>query len=211
MLNAQSFWDSDYSDPEPIEQSGVCFRTGFTVGGVGSWLTSREYSVPSSGFRPGIYAGAALQMRFLSRDELSNADTGVFAIQPEVRFDMSGGNFDETNKLGLNNITVPIMFRVYPTEGFFIELGPTFALNVNHSPSSLAVSSKTYDLEKLRANDFQLSAGLGYSTNNGFSVGLRYNNGISDIAQNMPWRNRSLQLGLTYTFQIKTKTFRPLD
>ncbi|MBR1871962.1 MAG: PorT family protein [Bacteroidales bacterium] len=203
-LNAQTFWDD--SEPQRAtsnsDEGKVCLRLGITGCAVMSGLSSSVY--PSFGIRPGIGIGAAFQIRFLSRDELSTAQTGLLAFQPEVRFDMAGGNSSE-GKLGLFYVTMPLMFQVYPIKGLYIEAGPTLALNVGHTPSSVLAAGYEFSLDRMRANDIQVSAGLGYAFDNGLAVGARFNKGFQSLAGNMPWKNWNLQIGVTYTFKLGMK------
>lgn len=155
------------------------------------------------GVKPGIDFGAAANFRFLKRSELSTVETGVLAFQPELKFSSIGARYDK-GAIGLNYLMVPLMFQVYPTDNFYLELGPQLALNLSSTPDNVALNKYQINLENLKANDVMIALGAGYSTN-GFSAGIRYCMGCSPIASNLPLKNNVIQVNLGYKFQIKKK------
>ena len=152
------------------------------------------------GMRPGFNAGLAANFRFCKRNSRSSAKTGLLAFQPELRYATMGGNIDNSS-LGLHYITVPVMFQVYPTKRFYVEAGPEFALPIAHTPDNIAVSSFQMNLIDLQPNDIMLGVGVGFILG-GFNVGVRYNQGFSDYASNLPWKNSLFQFNLGYLFQL---------
>jgi len=125
------------------------------------------------------------------------------AFQPEVRYATMGGNNPEYS-IGTGYLMIPVMFQVYPIKNMYIEVGPEFALNLSHTPNNVAVGNYQVDLANLKANDIMLGVGIGYATN-GFSVGLRYNHGFSNMAENLLWKNYILQVNLGYAFSLGKK------
>ena len=191
--------------PEAHREAPVAFRLGVTAGANMSGLKSSSSDVsnyPSSGIRFGFNAGALFNLRFLPRNELSTAAEGLLAIQPEVRFSMMGGK--DNPGIGLSYVTVPLMIQFYPLKNLYVEVGPVAAFNIAHTPNITVVNKNEYHLEKLKANDVMLAAGLGYMFR-GLGVGVRFNYGLSDIAANMPWKNWCLQAGVSYSFQLGAK------
>lgn len=169
---------------------------------MGTFSLSSDASY-SFGFRPGFSAGGFLNFRFLNRNIRSTAETGVLAIQPEIRFTMIGGNSDESD-LGLSYVTIPVMFQVYPLTNLYLEAGLTFGFNVAHTPDNIVVSDTEYNLENLKADDVAASLGVGYRFGN-LSIGARYHVGLSDLAENMQWKNRWIQVGISYSIPMTKK------
>ena len=155
------------------------------------------------GMKTGFDLGVTANFRFMKRNELSTVETGILAFQPELKFSSIGAEYDK-GTIGLNYLMVPLMFQVYPTDNFYLELGPQLALNLSSTPNNVALNKYQVNLENLKANDVMLALGAGYSAN-GFSAGIRYCMGNSPIASNLPLKNNVIQVNLGYKFQIKKK------
>ena len=209
---AQNFFSQDDDNQVMNDGPKVFVSMGPTIG-----LTMATISIPSDasysfGYRPGITAGGFLNFRFLERNIRSTAETGVLAVQPEIRFTMIGGNSDNSD-LGLSYVMVPVMFQVYPLANLYLEAGPVFGFNLEHTPDNIViynrdegfiVSQTEYNLESLRANDVAAAFGIGYRFRN-LGIAARYNLGLSDLAANMPWKNRWFEVGISYSIPMTKK------
>ncbi len=200
---AQNFFSQDDENPVMNDGPKVFLGVGPTAG-----VTMGTFSLPSDvsysfGHRPGFTAGGFLNLRFLGRNIRSTAETGILAIQPEIRFTMIGGNSDEAD-LGLSYVTVPVMLQVYPLANLFLEAGPAFGFNISHTPNNIVVSDTEYDLENLKADDVAAAFGVGYRFGN-LSIGARYHLGLSYLAENMQWKNRWIQVGISYSIPMTKK------
>ena len=211
---AQNFFSQDDENPVMNDGPKVFITMGPTVG-----LTMATISIPSDasysfGYRPGITAGGFLNFRFLDRNIRSTAETGVLAFQPEIRFTMIGGYSDDSD-LGLSYVMVPVMFQVYPFANLYLEAGPVFGFNISHTPDNIVfydrpedlgyiVSHAEYNLDNLHANDVAAAFGVGYRFRN-LGISARYNLGLSDLAANMPWRNRWFEVGISYSISMTKK------
>lgn len=196
----QEFVFDEMKNDEPKVSTRIGIVGGFNL----SSISSQSSSITSEfGMRPGFNAGVAANIRFCKRNERSSAKTGLLAFQPEVRYATMGGNNPEYS-IGTGYLMIPVMFQVYPIKNMYIEVGPEFALNLSHTPNHVAVGNYQLDLANLKANDIMLGVGIGYATN-GFSVGLRYNHGFSNMAENLLWKNYILQVNLGYAFSLGKK------
>lgn len=211
---AQNFFSQDDDNPVMNDSPKVFVSMGPTAG-----LTMATISIPSDasysfGYRPGITAGGFLNFRFLERNIRSTAETGLLAVQPEIRFTMIGGNSDNSD-LGLSYVMVPVMFQVYPLANLYLEAGPVFGFNISHTPDNIVfynrdedsgyiVSQTEYYLDNLHANDVAAAFGVGYRFRN-LGMAVRYNLGLSDLAANMPWRNRWFEVGISYSIPMAKK------
>jgi len=188
-------------DDLTVKEPKVATRIGFVAGFNLSSISDNASKISSGlGMRPGFNAGVAANFRFLKRNERSSAKTGLLAVQPEVRYSTMGGNSPEFS-IGTGYLTVPVMFQIYPIKNLYIEAGPEFALNLSHTPDNVAVGKYQLNLTNLKANDIMLGVGAGYSVN-GFSVGVRYNHGFSNMAENLLWKNAVIQINLGYAFSL---------
>ncbi|MBA9076213.1 MULTISPECIES: porin family protein [Rufibacter] len=128
----------------------------------------------------------------------------MVSIQPELLFTMKGAQEKEgdiTTKVKLNYIDVPVLAHIN-ADGLFFELGPTLSFNVS---SKVTMNDEdgneiSGDFDGVNSVDFGYAAGIGYQLQNGISIGLRYNGGLSDIAENSKTRNSNFLLSVGYTF-----------
>lgn len=196
----QDFVFDDMKNNEPKVAARIGFAGGFNL----SSISDKSSSI-SSGMemRPGFNAGIVANIRFLKRNERSSAKTGLLAFQPEIRYATMGGNGDR-NSVGTGYLMVPLMIQVYPAKNIYLEVGPEFAMNLSHTPDNVAVGNYQLGLSNMKANDIMLGVGAGYSVN-GFSVGIRYNHGFSNMAENLLWKNSIIQINLGYAFSLVSK------
>ena len=199
---AQNFFSQDDDNPVKNYDPKVFVSIGPTAGAtMGTLLNRRDDSY--IGYRPGFSAGGFLNLRFHNRNIRSTAETGVLAIQSEIRFTMIGGNSDESD-LGLSYVMIPVMFQVYPFPNLYVEAGLTFGVNVSHTPDNIVVSDTGYNLKYLQANDEAVTLGVGYRFGN-LSIGARYHLGLIDLAPNLALRNRWFEVGISYSIPITKK------
>ncbi len=148
----------------------------------------------------GIQAGAFLEIKTI--EELT--------IQPEVLFSTLGSKAGTTKaqfQFESNYVLVPIMIKYYPIEKLFIEAGPQigFLTYVKSSMeyTKLNVDKKIYDKENFKSTDFAINFGVGFNVTDTFSAGIRYNYGLSKIAEStstvgIDMKNSSLLIGIAY-------------
>ena len=187
---------------EQTKQKAVSLSLGVGGGVQMSGLLGVAANDVNLEMKMGYHAGVLAQLRFLPRDSRSGPETGWIAIQPEARYSVMGGALPGLN-VNMDYLTIPVMFQVYPIKNLYIEVGPVFAINLNSSPSSFTYEGYIYDMKDFRPRDVMLAAGVGYSTNFGLSVGIRYHYGLvlMDSAQ-MRSRNHCIQAGLAYSFRL---------
>jgi hypothetical protein len=133
-----------------------------------------------NGFHVGIYGES-----FLS---------DAFSIQPELLFSQQG--YEITNSSGkftqkLNYINLPVMFKAYPSQNFFLEAGPQIGVAVTHKEVYDGVFSSTQEYNP-DSFDWGMNFGAGIKTDSGISLGVRYHLGLGDLydeqkAQNRVW------------------------
>jgi Outer membrane protein beta-barrel domain len=142
----------------------------------------------------GFHGGAMLNIGLL--------DDGFLSVQPEVLFSQKGFQFADTefNLLGnkfkfegertYNYIDVPVLLKVKASNLYF-EAGPQYSylLKVkDDSRSSLngntyQSTNGTQNLDNVNRNEIGYAAGLGYQSEGGLMLGLRYNGSFTDFAK----------------------------
>lgn len=104
----------------------------------------------------------------------------------------------------LDYINVPVLAKVYLFKGFSLEAGPQFSFLLNDEidfqpndddgdfPSPIRQSANTFE--------FGVAGGLTFQTEMGLFAYGRYNQGITDIADDFDAQNSVFQLGIGYKF-----------
>ena len=104
------------------------------------------------------------------------------AVQPEFLYSLQGSKLQansflggsEENNLNLHYITVPLMLKYYPIEGFNLQFGPQFAYLVD-------AKYNDNNIDNVYNNtDWSLNVGAGFDIN-GVQIGARYNIGLTNI------------------------------
>ena len=174
-------------------------------GGANIATISKEKSWDDTNARIGYYVGVYMHAPVNS----------IFSIQPEVLYNSVGVKYENSktsHSLGLDYVSVPIMFQFEPIPKLFVEAGPQFSFLVGNSDRNITddvVTIKKYR-NNSNYNSFDLSGavGLGFRINN-ITIGARYLVGFTDIKKSgsTTWsnddkelRNNALQIGLQYGF-----------
>jgi len=145
----------------------------------------------------------------------------IFSIQVEALYSGQGAEYDysypvlnpltgnidmykQNTELQLDYINVPVLAKFYLFEGFSLEAGPQFSFLVNDewdtnptgndgdNPSPIRQTANTFE--------FGIVGGATFQTNMGLFATARYNQGVSDIADDLKVNNSVFQLGVGYKF-----------
>ena len=142
----------------------------------------------------GFHGGAMLNIGLI--------DDGFLSVQPEVLFSQKGFKYaDKDFTIGgqkfkyegdrtYNYIDVPVLLKVN-ADGFYFEAGPQYSYLLKvKDDSKFSVNggtatqrSGTSDLKGVNRNEIGYAAGLGYQTEAGFMIGIRYNGSFTDFAK----------------------------
>lgn len=141
--------------------------------------------------KPGIHAGV-----------FANADVDErVGLSAELLYSVKG--VKAINNINLHYVVLPLLVRYSLGEKFIVEAGPEVGYLVATSSPFGNVNS-TYD-NKL---DIGLDFGLQYNITSDFTLGMRFNAGISSVIknplgasqpENAKFQNRVLQVSLGYT------------
>ncbi len=135
-------------------------------------------------------------------------------IQPELLFSTQGTNikeseFLEKTKWNLNYLNIPLMAKYYVVDKLSIEAGPQFGFllsaKVKYTDSEYDESVSLDVKEGFKSIDFGFNIGGGYDFTDNFSLGLRYNFGLSNIVKSelgegADAKNSVLALSAMYKF-----------
>ncbi|TVZ57600.1 outer membrane protein with beta-barrel domain [Flavobacteriaceae bacterium MAR_2010_105] len=141
------------------------------------------------GFHIGIYGESFLNANISIQPELLYSQQGY-----EVR--SGGGTYTQK----LNYINMPLMFKAYPGESFFLEAGPQIGLAISHKEEfegGFFDSTQEYDPSNF---DWGMNFGAGFKTDSGVSLGARYHLGLGDIYDEGNPKNRVWQFYIGFDF-----------
>lgn len=107
----------------------------------------------------------------------------AFSIQPELMYSQQGYQIKNSNGTftqKLNYINLPLMFKLYPSKNFFLEVGPQIGLAIIHKEEyeGLFNSSQEYSPNNF---DWGMNFGTGIKTDSGITLGVRYHLGLGDL------------------------------
>lgn len=170
------------------------FQWGVKAGGnLTNFLSSNTSTYNSYSATAGWNAGVFTNFWF---------DSGQhFAIAPEILYTTAGaevsagtnpGGATATGKTGfhLAYVNIPVFAKYKFNGGFYLETGPEINFNV---------SNQQYQDESVKnltnSADFEWGLGLGYQSPVGFGIDLRYNQGITNVANtsNATWNDVTLR------------------
>jgi hypothetical protein len=129
-------------------------------------------------------------------------DDGFLSVQPEVLFSQKGFTYadDEFTLAGnrvkydgdvtYNYIDVPVLLKIKAGSVYF-EAGPQYSyllkikndFDITSNGNPVAQTSNTADLDDVNRNEIGYAAGLGYQSEGGLMLGLRYNGSFTDFGK----------------------------
>ena len=128
-----------------------------------------------------------------------------FALQVEFLYSQQG--YEIKNNSGtftqkLDYINLPLMFKVYPDNNFFLEVGPQVGLAISHK-ETFDSSFNLFDTsQEFEPNNFDwgFNFGGGFKTDSGVSLGVRYHLGLGDVYDEGSPKNRVWQFSIGFDF-----------
>jgi len=143
------------------------------------------------GFHIGFYGESFITESVALQAELIYSQQGY-------ELENNGGTFTQK----LNYINLPLLFKMYPDDNFFLEVGPQIGLAISHkeefdSSFNLFDTSQEFNPSSF---DYGVNFGGGFKTNSGISLGLRYHLGLGDIYDEGNPKNRVWQFSLGFDF-----------
>ncbi len=160
-------------------------------------------------------AGLGVNLRFGGKDAKGRAlnGQGLFGIGLELNYASYSVKTVADKNLNLGYFEVPVLLQFYPAfqtkqmKNLYVEVGPTFSALVSKSPDEIKVDPiTTFITNDLKGGDIKGTIGVGYrinktDANDGFYINLRYNQGFSKLAGNIPTKVSSAELTIGYLFK----------
>jgi hypothetical protein len=115
-------------------------------------------------------------------------------IQPEVIWSLQGENSKESGRYKISYINIPIMFK-WKSKKFYTEFGPQLGLLTINTAKSVPDDLR---IENFETFELSLNAGLGYEIFEDWSIGVRYVQGVTNIARGRDLRNSVIYVGISY-------------
>lgn len=141
-------------------------------------------------------------------------NVGKFSLQPEFLYDQKGGRFTTpAESHNYSYLTTPVLLGYTPIKGLYLEAGPEFGWAFNSGKSDATTSTFGPD----RRQDMGITVGTRINMLDAFSllsINIRYTQGLENTTMRfsnttpLDFRNRALQLSVTYTFSEYYKWWR---
>lgn len=126
-------------------------------------------------------------------------DGDFFSIQPEVLYSQKGFRYADQVIAGYRNtgnvrydyLDVPLLFKI-KTQGVFFEVGPQYSYLMNVSTDRVqtlngstigTAGSGTSNLDNVNRNELGYVGGIGFQSDQGFLIGVRYNGAFTDFSK----------------------------
>jgi hypothetical protein len=164
---------------------------------------------PRAGFHAGVYASIPVGQRV-------EIEPGVFYSQKgsQVSGQFSSEKYDFVNLRAtltnkLNYIDVPVLARVYVTDGLHFFAGPQVSflvsnkLNTRLQVAGFSLLNRDWNLDPgYQKIDVAASAGMGYKFENGFNLTAGYDHGLNRLTnmENLRAYNRAVKVSVGYEF-----------
>lgn len=165
-------------------------KAGANLSNLSGDLTNEDRFKNKVGFHGGLMLNVGL------------VDDGFLSLQPEVLFSQKGFKFadNEFSAPGFtykykgertyNYIDVPVLLKIN-AGGFYVEAGPQYSYLLKvKDETSRAINGTTYsgytgtqNLDNVNRNEIGYAAGLGFQSDTGLLIGIRYNGSFTDFGK----------------------------
>lgn len=125
------------------------------------------------------------------------------SIQPELMYSQQGYKIENDLyefEQRLNYLNLPIMFKVYPADVFFLETGPQIGYAISHKEEFKSGLLTTTNSLEPKSFDWGLNFGLGFREKSGFSISARYHLGLGKVYEDSDTFNRLIQFSVGFDF-----------
>lgn len=197
-------------------QSGIGVRIGANLSNLEGDLKNENRYENKFGFHGGLTYNIGVVGNFFSiQPELIYSNKGFQNSDEE--FEILGQKYKREGNVNYNYLELPVLARIKAGPLYF-EGGPqaSYLLSVNNKTKEYLNgeerSSTTTQIDKDGMKQFELGyvAGVGFATNSGLSVGVRYNGSFNDFVDDAPAdyfdgdlvnaKHSTIMLTLGYTF-----------
>ena len=196
-LFSTSFVVVEKAQTKPTEttrlKASAGVKAGLNLSSISNEMTDYKFSPKmKTAFHAGIFFNLNLGYQ--------PQKPGLLSLQPELLFSRQGFAVNG-NAINFDYITLPVMVKLYVYQGLNVEMGPWISFLMAVKPNSQEIDGVEYILSGLKGGkDAGVAFGLGYDLNPGLMMGARYQHGLSDMANNLLWTNRVIQIYAGWKF-----------
>lgn len=145
--------------------------------------------------------GAAFNVNLSHHSSLGLSGIGRLGLEIEALY--GSQRFKSGNEIvALDCIEIPVMLQFYITPGFMVEAGATPTKILKVSPEYMQAGNVLANLGSLQGRDVKVSLGMSYKTAMGLAFGLRYNLGMSELAENFHSKTSTAMVSASYFFPL---------
>jgi len=175
-------------------KAAVGIKAGLNMSNISNKMTDISFV---SEIKPDFHAGILLNMRF---GYINKNSPGRVGLQPELLYSRQGFNVDG-NTVRFDYINANLLLKMYFTKSLNFEIGPWAGTLMTVNPSYVDVSGNRINVSNLQdGKDAGIAFGLGMDINPGFLLGVRYYQGLSNMANNLKWKNYVIGISLGWIF-----------
>ena len=145
--------------------------------------------------------GAAVNVHIANHPSLKPQGIGRWGLEIEAIYGLRG--FKAGNQsMAMKCLEVPILLQFYINKKLQVEAGLTPVKHIGVTPEYLQTGEVVANVGNIKGNDVMVSAGVCYKTAIGLVIGLRYNLGMSEWAENFHSKTNTAMLSASYLFPI---------
>ena len=123
--------------------------------------------------------------------------TEKISLQPELLYTRQGSEPQDSLKIKLDYLAIPLMVKYHVSKKFSLEAGPQLSFLVNDKAEFNDSSIPDADVDA-SSFDFGLKVGCAYKINSNLFAQVRYNYGVTTVVENPDIKNSVFQISLGY-------------
>lgn len=145
--------------------------------------------------------GVAFNVNISHHSSLGLLGIGRWGLDVEVLYEAR--SFKAGNEtLMMNYMEIPVLLQFYLAPEFHMEAGLTPTKLINISPDNLQSGNVVANMGGIKGDDVMISAGACFKTPFNLVIGLRYNLGISEWAENFHSKTSTVMASFNYLFPL---------
>lgn len=145
--------------------------------------------------------GAALNVHITHHPSFGLHGIGRVGMEIEALYSALSLN-TSLDKMTISCLEIPVLIQLYVAPEFQVEVGVTPTKILKVSPEYLQAGDVVANVGDLKGGDVKLSFGACYKTPFGLAIGLRYNLGMSELAENFHSKVSSAMLSVNYMIPL---------
>ena len=145
--------------------------------------------------------GGAVNVHIANHPLVKPHGIGRFGLEIETLYGSKSFNAGNES-IVMKCLEMPMLLQFYITQGFQVEAGVTPVKVLSISPDYLQTGNVVANVGNLKGDDVMFSAGVCYKTAFGLVIGLRYNLGLSEWAENFHSKTNSAMVSVSYLFPL---------